>query len=68
MVAEHLHQQNNSPSWFTTYGSSGNNLDGQGVGVTDCGVVLEFNLAEVSIQHQFEINSLGGAGTGLSGA
>ena len=34
----------------------------------DCGVVLEDNLAEVLNPAQFDISSLGGAGTGLSGS
>ena len=59
--------QNNSPSWFTTYGSSGNNLDGVGV-VGDRlwgGIGAQFSRG--INPSQFDLNSLGGAGTGLSG-
>lgn len=59
--------QNNSPSWFTTYGASGNNLDGVGV-VGDRlwgGIGAQFNRG--INPSQFDLNSLGGAGTGLSG-
>jgi len=59
--------QNNSPSWFTTYGSSGNDLDGRGV-VADRqwgGIGAQFNRG--INPSQFDLNSLGGAGTGLSG-
>ena len=65
---EHLHLKNNSPSWFTTYGSSGNNLDGVGV-VGDRlwgGIGAQFSRGINPAQ--FDINSLGGAGTGLAGA
>ena len=60
--------QNNSPSWFTTYGSSGNNLDGVGV-VGDRlwgGIGAQFSRGINPAQ--FDINSLGGAGTGLAGS
>ena len=59
--------QNNSPSWFTTYGGSGNNLDGVGV-VGDRlwgGIGAQFSRG--INPSQFDLNSLGGAGTGLSG-
>jgi len=59
--------QNNSPSWFATYGGSGNNLDGVGV-VGDRlwgGIGAQFNRG--INPSQFDLNSLGGAGTGLSG-
>ena len=59
--------QNNSPTWFTTYGSSGNNLDGVGV-VGDRlwgGIGAQFSRG--INPSQFDLNSLGGAGTGLSG-
>jgi len=59
--------QNNSPSWFTVYGSSGNNLDGVGV-VGDRlwgGIGAQFSRGINPAQ--FDLNSLGGAGTGLSG-
>ena len=59
--------QNNSPSWFTTYGGSGNDLDGRGV-VADRqwgGIGAQFSRG--INPSQFDINSLGGAGTGLSG-
>ena len=59
--------QNNSPGWFTTYGSSGNNLDGVGV-VGDRlwgGIGAQFSRG--INPSQFDLNSLGGAGTGLSG-
>ena len=59
--------QNNSPSWFTTYGSSGNDLDGRGE-VGDRlwgGIGAQFNRGINA--SQFDLNSLGGAGTGLSG-
>ena len=59
--------QNNSPSWFTTYGSSGNNLDGVGV-VGDRlwgGIGAQFSRG--INPSQFDLNSLGGAGTGISG-
>ena len=59
--------QNNSPSWFTTYGASGNDLDGKGV-VADRlwgGIGAQFNRG--INPSQFDLNSLGGAGTGLSG-
>ena len=58
--------QNNSPSWFTTYGGSGNNLDGVGV-VGDRlwgGIGAQFSRG--INPSQFDLNSLGGAGTGLS--
>lgn len=58
---------NNSPSWFTTYGGSGNNLDGVGV-VGDRlwgGIGAQFSRGINPAQ--FDLNSLGGAGTGLSG-
>ena len=58
--------QNNSPSWFTTYGTSGNNLDGVGV-VGDRlwgGIGAQFSRG--INPSQFDLNSLGGAGTGLS--
>jgi len=58
---------NNSPSWFTTYGASGNDLDGKGV-VSDRlwgGIGAQFNRG--INPSQFDLNSLGGAGTGLSG-
>ena len=58
---------NNSPSWFTTYGASGNDLDGKGV-VADRlwgGIGAQFNRG--INPSQFDLNSLGGAGTGLSG-
>lgn len=58
---------NNSPSWFTTYGSSGNNLDGVGV-VGDRlwgGIGAQFSRGINPAE--FDLNSLGGAGTGLSG-
>tara|TARA_B100000161_G_scaffold63995_1_gene43096 strand:+ start:618 stop:2036 length:1419 start_codon:yes stop_codon:yes gene_type:complete len=60
--------QNNSPGWFTTYGGQGNNLDGVGV-VGDRlwgGIGAQFNRGINPAQ--FDLNSLGGAGTGLSGA
>jgi hypothetical protein len=60
--------QNNSPSWFTTYGGSGNNLDGVGV-VGDRlwgGIGAQFGRGINPAQ--FDLNSLGGAGTGLSGS
>jgi hypothetical protein len=60
--------QNNSPSWFTTYGGSGNDLDGKGV-VADRqwgGIGGQFSRG--INPSQFDLNSLGGAGTGLSGA
>ena len=59
--------QNNSPSWFTTYGGSGNNLDGVGV-VGDRlwgGIGAQFSRG--INPSQFDLNSLGGAGTGISG-
>lgn len=59
--------QNNSPSWFTTYGASGNDLDGKGV-VADRlwgGIGAQFSRGINPAQ--FDLNSLGGAGTGLSG-
>ena len=59
--------QNNSPSWFTTYGGSGNNLDGVGV-VGDRlwgGIGAQFSRGINPAE--FDLNSLGGAGTGLSG-
>jgi hypothetical protein len=59
--------QNNSPSWFTTYGSSGNDLDGKGE-VGDRlwgGIGAQFSRGINPAQ--FDLNSLGGAGTGLSG-
>ena len=59
--------QNNSPSWFTTYGGSGNNLDGVGV-VGDRlwgGIGAQFSRG--INPSEFDLNSLGGAGTGLSG-
>jgi len=59
--------QNNSPSWFTVYGASGNNLDGVGV-VGDRlwgGIGAQFSRGINPAQ--FDLNSLGGAGTGLSG-
>jgi hypothetical protein len=59
--------QNNSPSWFTTYGASGNNLDGVGV-VGDRlwgGIGAQFSRG--INPSEFDLNSLGGAGTGLSG-
>ena len=59
--------QNNSPSWFTTYGGSGNNLDGVGV-VGDRlwgGIGAQFSRG--INPSQFDLNSLGGAGTGLAG-
>ena len=58
--------QNNSPSWFTTYGGSGNNLDGVGV-VGDRlwgGIGAQFSRG--INPSQFDLNSFGGAGTGLS--
>lgn len=60
--------QNNSPSWFTTYGGSGNDLDGKGV-VADRlwgGIGAQFSRGINPAQ--FDLNSLGGAGTGLSGS
>ena len=60
--------QNNSPSWFTTYGSSGNDLDGKGV-VADRqwgGIGGQFSRGIAP--SSFNLNSLGGAGTGLSGS
>ena len=59
--------QNNSPSWFTVYGGSGNDLDGKGV-VADRlwgGIGAQFSRG--INPSQFDLNSLGGAGTGLSG-
>ena len=59
--------QSNSPSWFITYGQSGNDLDGRGV-VADRqwgGIGGQFSRG--INPSQFDINSLGGAGTGLSG-
>ena len=60
--------QNNSPSWFTTYGSSGNDLDGKGV-VADRqwgGIGGQFSRGIAP--SSFNLSSLGGAGTGLSGS
>jgi len=59
--------QSNSPSWFTVYGNSGNDLDGRGE-VADRlwgGIGAQFSRGINPAQ--FDINSLGGAGTGLSG-
>ena len=59
--------QNNSPSWFTTYGGSGNDLDGK-IQVSDRlwgGIGAQFSRGINS--SEFDLNSLGGAGTGLSG-
>ena len=60
--------QNNSPNWFTTYGTSGNNLDGVGV-VGDRlwgGIGAQFSRGINPAE--FDLNSLGGAGTGLNAA
>ena len=60
--------QNNSPSWFTTYGASGNDLDGKGV-VADRlwgGIGAQFSRGINPAQ--FDLDSLGGAGTGIYGA
>ena len=59
--------QNNSPDWFTTYGASGNDLDGK-IQVADRlwgGIGAQFSRG--INPSQFDLNSLGGAGTGLSG-
>ena len=61
--------QNNSPSWFTVYGSSGNNLDGVGV-VGDRrwkGVNGQYARYGVGTSTQFRVNHGGGAGDGLNG-
>ena len=60
--------QNNSPSWFTTYGGSGNNLDGQGVVADRLWGGIGGQFSRGINPSQFDLNSLGGAGTGLSGA
>ena len=60
--------QNNSPSWFTTYGGSGNDLDGRGV-VADRqwgGIGGQFNRG--INPSAFSLTSLGGAGTGVGGS
>jgi len=59
--------QNNSPSWFTTYGSSGNNLDGVGVVGDRLWGGIGGQFSRGINPSQFDLNSLGGAGTGLSG-
>jgi len=61
--------QNNSPSWFTVYGSSGNDLDGQGV-VGDRrwrGINGQYARYGVGSSEQFRVNHGGGAGDGLNG-
>ena len=60
--------QNNSPSWFTTYGSSGNNLDGVGVVGDRLWGGIGGQFSRGINPSQFDLNSLGGAGTGLSGS
>ena len=59
--------QNNSPSWFTTYGSSGNDLDGKGVVADRLWGGIGGQFSRGINPSQFDLNSLGGAGTGLSG-
>ena len=59
--------QNNSPSWFTTYGGSGNNLDGVGVVGDRLWGGIGGQFGRGINPSQFDLNSLGGAGTGLSG-
>ena len=61
--------QNNSPSWFTVYGSAGNDLDGQGV-VGDRrwkGINGQYARYGVGSSTQFRVNHGGGAGDGLNG-
>jgi len=60
--------QNNSPSWFTTYGGSGNNLDGVGVVGDRLWGGIGGQFSRGINPSQFDLNSLGGAGTGLSGS
>jgi len=60
--------QNNSPSWFTVYGGSGNNLDGVGVVGDRLWGGIGGQFSRGINPSQFDLNSLGGAGTGLSGA
>ena len=59
---------NNSPSWFTTYGSSGNNLDGVGVVGDRLWGGIGGQFSRGIAPSSFDLNSLGGAGTGLSGS
>jgi hypothetical protein len=61
--------QNNSPSWFTVYGGSGNDLDGQGV-VSDRrwkGINGQYARSGVGTSTQFRVNHGGSAGDGLNG-
>ena len=60
--------QNNSPSWFTTYGGSGNNLDGVGVVGDRLWGGIGGQFSRGIAPSQFDLNSLGGSGTGLSGS
>ena len=65
--------QNNSPSWFSVYGGSGgdssfNDLDGQGVVANRQWGGIGGQFSRGINPSQFDLNSLGGAGTGLSGS